>query len=155
MLNLPGAPVELLSGSATAAGAAADSPLFQVRNRSAKSIRRFEVGWIINDTAGERYPAATASSSEGALAPGATGRTAPGKRFEFVRPDGSSFAIGGMSGYVRRVEFGDGTLWTPSSADLSAAELLRLEPLTPEQRRLSAIYRRNGLSGLIRELERF
>ena len=63
--------------------------------------------------------------------------------------------IGGMKGFVRQVEFTDGRTWIPSRASLEGARLLgTLEP-SPEEQRLTELYRRKGLHAVLDELKKF
>lgn len=148
-------PLELVGGSARVAGARAVSPALEVRNLSGKAIRDFEVGWVVHDLAGRRYAAGAVPSTGGPLAAGGAGAVTEQRLFEFRRPGAEAFEIGAMSGYVRRVEFSDGTLWMPSRSALDKAELLDVEPLSNEEQRLAAVYRSQGLQGLIDELGKF
>ncbi len=154
-LNVDETPLELVGGSALAGAARAVSPAIEVRNRSGKAIRDFEVGWLVHDVEGRRYAAGAVPSTGGRLEAGRAGSVDAQRLFEFRRRASQPFEIGGMSGYVRRVEFADGTLWTPSREALDKAALLDVEPLSSEESRLAAVYRSQGLQGLIAELARF
>ncbi|MBI1358625.1 MAG: hypothetical protein GC160_30190 [Acidobacteria bacterium] len=154
-LEVDETPLELLEGAARVAGARAMSPTLEVRNVSGKAIRDFEVGWVVNDRAGRRYAAGAIPSTGGPLQAGDRGRVDSQRLFEFRTAAAEPFEIGGMSGYVRRVEFVDGSFWIPSRKALDAAALLDVEPPSSEEARLATIYRRQGLQGLINELGRF
>jgi hypothetical protein len=154
LLDLEGAPLELVSGQATVSDATATSPLVALRNRSSKPVRYYELGWLVADRQGTRYAAGVLPSSGGTLSPGSSGRLQPGRTFEFAQ-GGQPFAIGGMSGYVRQVEFADGTVWTPSLAALEASGLREVEAVSAEEQRLAELYRQKGLAALAAELERF
>jgi hypothetical protein len=155
MLDLEGAPLELVSGQATVSDATATSPLVSLRNRSSKPVRYYELGWLVADRQGTRYSAGVLPSSGAMLSPGAAGRLEPGRTFEFKGAAGEPFAIGGMSAYVRQAVFEDGAVWTPSLAALEAADLRDVEPVSAEEQRLAAIYRQKGVSALAAELRRF
>ncbi len=154
LLDLEGSPLELLSGEATVSDSSATSPRISLRNRSAKSVRYYQLGWVVADREGTRYSAGVLPSSGPALAPGASGRLEPGRSFELAGGSGEPFSIGGMSGYVRQAEFADGAVWTPSIAALEAAGLRDVE-VSAEEQRLAEIYRRKGVEALAAELERF
>lgn len=154
-LNVEETPLELVGGSARVAGAQAVSPAIEVRNRSGKVIRDFEVGWVVQDLGGRRYAAGAVPSTGGPLAAGQGGAVSEQRLFEFRLRGAESFEIGGMSGYVRRVEFSDGTVWTPSRTALSQAALLDVEPISNEETRLAAVYRSQGLQALVNELGKF
>lgn len=154
-LDVDETPLELLDGSALAGGGRAVSPSIEVRNRSGKAIRDFEVGWLVHDVEGRRYAAGAVPSTGGQLEAGRVGSVEAQRLFEFRLRGPEPFEIGGMSGYVRRVEFADGTLWAPSREALDRASLLDVEPLSSEESRLAAVYRSQGLQALIAELARF
>lgn len=156
-LDLPDAPLALLEGSAAVSGATAFSPLFTVRNRSSKAIERFEVGWIIRDLEGTSFGAGSAPAAPPAapLAPGASIQAGQPRRYEFSLLGRERFSIGGMGGYVRRVEFADGSYWIPSREELAAASLLEVEPVSTEGQRLADVYRIKGVDALRAELESY
>ncbi|MEZ5396406.1 MAG: hypothetical protein R2724_26890 [Bryobacterales bacterium] len=103
---------------------------------------------------GHRYSAGVLPSTGGPLSPGASGQLPAGRTFEFQQ-DGKPLSIGGMSGYVRQVEFADGSVWTPSLAALESSGVRGLEPVSAEEQRLAELYRQKGLAALIAELEKF
>src|SRR5207245_5638348 len=78
-LQFPDSPVEPLDGSVRIAGNEARSPHIEVRNRSSKSIKYFEIGWIVKDSHGKEFWAASVPASGGELNlhPGQTGRALP------------------------------------------------------------------------------
>jgi hypothetical protein len=93
------------------------------------------------------------------MGPVETARVAPEGVLRFSEPGGRPLQIEGVSAFVNTVEFGDGHLWIPSRADISAAPLepalKRAIASSPEQQRLSDIYRRKGEAGLAAELKKF
>jgi len=86
-----------------------------------------------------------------------TSITEPGT-LRFSLPTGQPMVIERLMTFVNDVEFADGSLWIPSRADIEAATqdlALRRELATsPEEQRLAKIYRRDGTSGLKKELKR-
>jgi hypothetical protein len=58
-------------------------------------------------------------------------------------------------GFVSQVEFADGKVWVPNRENLENAVLLKVLPPSPEEQRLSDIYVKRGIDGLIAELNRF
>ena len=154
VLDIEGAPIELVSGEAVVSDSTATSPLVALRNRSQKPVRYYELGWVVADRAGVRYAAGVLPSSGATLSPGASGRVEPGRTFEFAQ-SGQPLVIGGMSGYVRQVEFADGSIWTPSLSALEASGLRDVEPVSAEEQRLADLYRRKGVTALATELARF
>jgi hypothetical protein len=53
------------------------------------------------------------------------------------------------------VEFTDGKVWVPSRQALQSQQLLPLLAPSPEEQRLTDLYRSKGLNSLIAELNRF
>ena len=73
-------------------------------------------------------------------------------------PGGQPMVVSSLLAFVNNVEFADGKFWIPSRIDISQATkdplLRRALGSSPEQQRLSDIYRRKGMSGLQEELKR-
>lgn len=160
LVNLPGAPLEMVSGTAMVVeGRTASSPRITVKNRSRKPVRYFEVGWLVSDPKGTRYLAASVPASGLQLPPGASASTAQQRQFVFTPKalDASAghFAISGMSGYLSQVEFDDGSFWIPSRTSLEKSMLIETTPVSAEEQRLTSVYAAKGLNGLIQELSRF
>jgi hypothetical protein len=160
LLDFPDAPLELVSGRAQVSGATVSSPTIRVRNRSGKAVRYFELGWLVRDAAGTSYAAGSvpAPASELRIEPGETLATGREQYFLFTRRGGSgesSFAIDGMTGYIKQVQFDDGTLWIPARQRLVRSALAGAIPVSPEEQRLSDLYRTKGLNALVEELARF
>ncbi len=160
LLDLPEAPLELLSGTATVAGASATTPVITVKNRSQRPIRYFELGWFVDDGAGVRYVAGwvPAPSPVRPLNPGRSASTSLARRIVFASKSEKTakdqFTINGMGGYVSQVQFEDGTFWIPSRDDIQHPSL-RATPVSAEEQRLSDLYRHKGLEALIKELSKF
>jgi hypothetical protein len=147
-LKLPEAPLELLSGSARMSASDTESPRIEVVNRSTRPVRYFELGWIVRDAGGREYLAGAipAESSALDLQPGKTAATLQGRSYTF------GAEIAAMTGFVSQVEFADGSLWIPTRRALGEGPLLRLLPASPEEQRLSELYRSKGLQALVQEL---
>ncbi len=156
-LNLPGAPVEPLEGAAQVAGNEARAPSIEVRNRSPRDVRYFEIGWIIRDAEGRDYLAGSvpASDPELRLAPGQRSRALQDATLRFLAAPGRPLAISAMTGFVSQVEFADGSFWIPARAALAGPRLSRVVAPSPEEQRLTDLYRRKGLAAVIEELNKF
>jgi hypothetical protein len=153
-LELPDSPVQPLGGEARIVGAEVHSPRLDVKNRSDRPIRYLEIGWILEDRQGREFLAGAVPADLN-LAPGATTQVLQGRSLRFSRQAGPPVLIGGMKGFVRQVEFADGRTWIPSRASLAGAHLLgTLEP-SPEEQRLTELYRRKGLTAVVEELKKF
>jgi hypothetical protein len=149
-LRMPDAPVEPLSGSAHFAGREAMSPRLRLRNHSGRPVRHVSVGWVLTDDSGKRYLAGSVPADV-TIAPGATGEATS----ETALRLGQTIAVKGMEGFVREVEFDNGEVWIPAREDLAALGLESLIGPSPEEQRLTNIYRKKGIKALVAELGKF
>ncbi len=148
---LPGSPVEPEEGVAIVAGGEARTPRLEVRNRSARTVRWVELGWIVRDRQGRETPAGTIPADV-FLAPGEQRDILKDVTLRFPSRPGSPADIAGLTAYVTSVEFADGNLWVPTRADLSDPRLSRVLAPSPEEQRLLEIYLKHGLAALAGEL---
>ncbi len=155
-LKLPETPLELLSGAAQVNGAEAESPRIEVANRSSRPVRYFEVGWLVQDAGGREFLAGSVPAA-GALdlRPGRTAVASQDRSYKFSVPREAPPNITGMRGYLSQVEFADGSMWIPTRQGLRNSDLLRVLPVSPEEQRLSELYRSKGLKALLEELGKF
>jgi hypothetical protein len=155
-LQFPDSPIEPLKGSAQIAGNEARAPHIEVRNKSSRPVKYVEMGWIVTDSAGKYYMAGSLPSADRdmALAPGGSTPLLQNTTLNFTAK-GQPVAVRDMIGFVNQVEFTDGKIWVPNRENLANASLLKVLPPSPEEQRLSDIYRRHGIEGLIAELNRF
>jgi hypothetical protein len=136
-LELPDSPVEILSGAAQLAGRELSLPKFELRNRSKLPVRHVELGWTSSAGSGGTLPA------EVSLAPGGRSIVEEPVTLRFPGPADS------ISAYVASVEYADGNMWVP------ARGAKRLPRVSPEEQRLTDLYRRKGLDALLAELKKF
>jgi len=154
-LQLPDAPIEPVDGMARVAGNEARAPRVEVRNRSDRSIRYLEVGWILQDHGGREFLAGSVPA-ELNLAPGQKSQILENTTLKFPQPHGGQpLAIDAMTGFISSVEYTDGSVWIPSRADLGTPRLQRIVAPSDEEQRLAQIYRKKGLAALVAELNRF
>jgi hypothetical protein len=74
----------------------------------------------------------------------------------FSKADSSTpLAVDKMVGIVSQVEFADGKVWIPRRESLTAADSLDALAPSPEEQRLTDLYRKHGLKALITELGKF
>ncbi len=132
------------------AGNEAHAPRIDVRNRSDRPVRHFEIGWIVKDQGGREFLAASLPADVN-LAPGHTEQVAQDAAVRF--PQRTS--IESMTGFVSSVEFADGSYWLPSRSSLNDPKLNRVVSPSPEEQRLTQIYLKKGLNGLVEELKKF
>jgi hypothetical protein len=155
-LQFPDSPVQPLDGSVRIAGNEAKAPHIEVRNRSSKAIRYFEIGWIVKDSQGKEFWAASVPASGGDLnlKPGQTGRALQDTALRFSKGQGEPVAIQGTTGFVSQVEYTDGKIWVPDRASLENAQLLPVIAPSLEEQRLTDLYRKKGLRALVEELKK-
>jgi hypothetical protein len=155
-LQIPGSPIEPVHGWAEISGNEARSPEIEILNRSSKSVRYVEIGWMVKDREGREYLAGSVPGSSTAmlLPPGQKSRLLPDTALRFSRA-GRPVEIQGMTGFVSQVEYADGKVWVPSRDAVKSSPLLRIMAPSPEEQRLADIYANKGLSALIAELNRF
>jgi hypothetical protein len=149
-LEMPDAPIQAVNGMARVAGSEAHAPRVEIRNRSERPIRYLEIGWIVKDQQGREFLAAS-MPADVSLAPGKTSQVGQDAALRFPERTG----IQGMSGFVTTVGFADGSYWIPSRASLNDSRLRRVVTPSPEEQRLTQIYQKKGLNGLIEELKKF
>lgn len=149
-LRLPDAPVELSGGQARVSANDADGPRFAVRNVSKRPVKHLEIGWILKDQTGREFLAASLPADL-TLPPGQSGQVMEDAS---LRVHGSS-SIQSMKGFISSAEFTDGSYWIPSRKQLDDPELRGLVAPSPEEQRLSSIYKKKGLNALIEELKKF
>jgi hypothetical protein len=150
------APVEPLDGSAEISGGEARAPRIQVQNRSAQTVKYVEMAWLVSDSRGQQYMAASlpASDSELYLPPGKTARLVQDTELRFTRRN-QPVTIDKMTGFISQVEFADGKVWVPNRQNLENAALLNIVAPSAEEQRLTDLYRRKGLTALIEDLKKF
>lgn len=151
-LRLPDAPVEAADGAALVAASEIHAPGLEVRNRSKREVRYFEVGWIVRDARGREFLAGAAPADLAAapLAPGGKTSVAQDGALRFGEP----VTVEQLTGVVERVEFGDGDVWVLSREALAQAPLARVLAPSPEEQRLTGLYRRKGLQSVIEALRK-
>lgn len=156
-LEIPGSPVVPLEGWAHISGNEARAPRIEVRNRSTDPVRYVEIGWVVEDRGGRRFLAGSvpASDPDLYLPPGRTGRVLQDTALRFTRGAGQPVYIERMAGFVNQVEFSDGKIWIPNRQALTETKLLQVLAPSPEEQRLTELYRKKGLQALVAELERF
>ena len=156
-VSFPSSPVRAIGGAAQVAGSEIRSPEVEVRNTSQKTVRSIDMGWIIRDEKGRDYVAGSVPAAL-ELQPVQTGKMTEKGTLRFTHLTGQPMSIGALLAFVSDVEFADGKLWIPSRVDIEQAThdpiLRRALASSPEQQRLSEIYRRKGMSGLSQELRK-
>ncbi len=155
-LKFPDSPITPLDGSAQISGNEARAPRVQVQNNSTKPVKYFELGWLVTDPAGQQYLAASLPATDPGLMlrPSRTAQVMQDTTLRFTR-NGQPVKVQGMTGFVSQVEFENGEIWIPSRQNLESDGLLRLLAPSPEEQRLSDLYRRNGINALLEDLKKY
>jgi len=156
-LEIPNSPVEAVQGWAQISGNEARAPRVEIFNRSRKPVKYVEVGWVVKDSTGRQFMAAQLPGVQPDLylPPGRTGRLLQDTALRFTRDQGRPVAISGMTGFVSQVQFADESIWIPNRQNLADARLLGVLAPSPEEQRLTQLYRKKGLAALVAELNRF
>ena len=153
-LRFPDSPVEAVGGAAQVFPGAARFPRVELENHSQRAVRHVEIGWLLRDSRGREY-AAGATSSRVALASGGRARLEQDAALTFTGPAGAPVSIDALTAFVSQVEFEDGSVWLPSRSALADSQLRKALAPSAEEQRLTAIYRKRGLSALAEELKKF
>jgi hypothetical protein len=155
-LKFPDSPIDPVNGSVRLAGNEARAPHIEVRNQSDRPVKYVEMGWIVSDSSGRQYMAGSLPSADRdiVLGPGQSTRMLQDTTLTFTSK-GRPVQVRDMLGFVNQVEFTDGTIWVPNRKNLTNAALLKVLPPSPEEQRLSDIYRKRGIDGIVAELNRY
>ena len=152
-----GDPMLFESGSALVTGFVSEAPRIRVRNRTARAIRRFDIGWLAGDGDGTVYSVGSAPSDTAMRVGAGEGiEIHAAGRFELRPagdPDGSP--IEWMGAYLRSVQMDDGSVWIPSRQALQESRLLQALPVSAEERRLAELYRARGPAAVVEQLREF
>ena len=156
-LKFPDSPVEPVGGWVEVAGNEARGPNIEVLNSSGRPVRYVEIGWIVKDRQGREFMAGSVSAADKDmyLPSGQRGHVLQDTALRFSRNGGEPVAIAGMTGFVSEVEYADGKVWVPNRSSLVNAQLLRLLAPSPEEQRLTDLYRTKGLAAVMAELRKF
>ncbi|MCC7497587.1 MAG: hypothetical protein IT160_08430 [Bryobacterales bacterium] len=152
-LQLAGVPVEVLRSVGRVSGNEARLPRVELRNQSDRAVRYLEIAMLVSDTQGHRVVAGALPGNLD-LAPGKTGVVQQHSSLR-INTGGTAMKIAGLSGFVSQVQFADGSMWIPSRAALDDPTLRQVLNVSPEEQRLTELYRRRGLPALVAELNKF
>ncbi|MBI3682072.1 MAG: hypothetical protein HY235_16945 [Acidobacteria bacterium] len=153
-LQLPDEPVKPMQGMALVTSSEARAPQLEITNISSRPVRYLEMGWILMGGSGEEFYAG-AVPAEMNLLPGRSTRVQQDSTLKLTPHGPKTSPITGMIGFVSHVEFSDGSVWIPPRNALEDALLKRILPPSPEEQRLSDLYRRKGLPAVVEELRKF
>ena len=157
LVNQPEAPLVLESGSARVTGLVSDAPRFLLRGRAGRTVRHFDIGWLVRDSAGSLYSVGSAPLEKQASELGSQAQETTGTGQFLIRPVSavSEPSIDAMLAYVRSAQLDDGSVWVPSREALEVSRLAEAVPVSAEEQRLSQMYRERGAEAIAEELRRF
>jgi hypothetical protein len=151
---MPDSPIDPVAGTARVVGAEVRAPQFEIVNHSRQPVRYVEIGWIVKDRSGNEFVAGSLPSDVN-LAPGQKASVSQKSALRFASPAGSRVEIETLTGFVNHVEFADGKMWIPSRNALQDPHLRRAMAPSPEEQRLTDLYRRKGLNAVLEQLKRY
>lgn len=122
-------------------------PRMSLRNRSDRTVRAVEMGWLLKDARGREFVAG-ATPMPVNLQPRSKAPLVQDGVFAFTQAGGSPISVQEMTAHLTSVEFEDGSVWVP-------ARTSRWPTPSPEEQRLSEVYRKRGIEALVQELNRF
>jgi hypothetical protein len=146
-LQSPASPVVADTGTVRISENEARSPKISIRNRSDRAVRAFEMAWLLKDARGREFVAGATPLDVSIQAQTKTTVVQDGT-FKFTQASGAPISLQEMTAYLTSVEFADGSVWVPSRTS-------RWPTPSPEEQRLSEIYRKRGIEALVQELTRF
>jgi hypothetical protein len=157
LLQFPDSPVTPIEGSAQIAGNEARTPHIDVVNKSGKPVKYVELGWVLSDSSGRQSMAATLPSAERDLylPPGQKASVLQETTLRLFSNNGQPASVQNMTGFVSQVEFTDGKVWVPNRQNLADPILRQVVAPSAEEQRLSTLYIKQGIEGLIEELKKF
>jgi hypothetical protein len=154
-LKFPDSPVEALEGWAQVSNNEARAPSVEVHNLSRQQVKYVEMGWILSDPAGHNYLAGSLPADRTFyLPPGEKGRITQESTLNFSS-NSQPVSVHGMTSFVSQVQFADGKVWVPNRQDLEDPVLRQVLPPSAEELRLTNLYLKKGVEGLIEELKKF
>jgi len=155
-LNVPSAPVELIDGWADISGNEARDARIHLDNKSRRPVKYVEVGWIVKDNNGREFLAGSLPSSEADmyLPPGQRGEILQDTTLKFSHGRKEALPIASMTGFVSQVEYADGSAWVPTREALGNTHLGKLMSPSPEEQRLTDLYKKKGMAALLQDLNR-
>jgi hypothetical protein len=146
-LEASSAPVAASDGMVRIADNEARSPRLFIRNTTSRPVRAMEMGWLVKDERGREFVAGSIPVDL-TLGPNQKTTLVQDVTFKFSQANGEPIGIADMKAFVSSVEFADGKMWVPERST-------KLPTPSPEEQRLTALYRKKGLEALVDELKRF
>jgi hypothetical protein len=146
-VSSPSAPVLASDGMVRVSDNEVRSPRISVRNTTSRAVSAVEMGWLIKDAGGAEFVVGSIPFDL-PIAPHEKTTLVHDATYKFTQSTGRRIDIANLRVFLSSVEFADGSMWIPDRTG---------EVLTPspEEQRLSGLYRKKGLEALVEELKRF
>jgi len=141
-----GGPIIADAGLVRVADNEARSPRLQLRSQVDRPVRAVEIGWMVRDANGREFVSG-AVPVDVTLAPHSRTTLVQDVTYRFTQPGGNPIAINEMKAYLASVEFADGLMWVPDRSSRGPTP-------SPEEQRLTELYRKKGMEALVAELNR-
>jgi hypothetical protein len=162
-ISLAGAPVQVLDAAADLMnGLGVARPALSVRNTSQKTVVTVNVALLVRDEHAGEFVAAILPERTN-LQPGQEAQIQDAMSFQLSKRTGAPLTgaplmVQGVSPLVTAVEFADGSVWIPDHEEVARATadpaLRRVLARSPEQQRLAALFRRDGINAVAAELRK-
>jgi len=145
--SFDGSPIVADTGLVRIADNEARSPRLHLRSQADRAIRGLEIGWMVKDANGREFVSG-AVPVEVNLQPHSRTTMVQDVTYRFTQPGGNPIGITDMKAYLASVEFADGMMWVPDRSSRGPTP-------SPEEQRLTELYRKKGIDALVTELNRF
>ena len=157
LLQVPDAPVDLVEGWVQIVGNEARTPRIDIYNKSGRPVKYVELGLILSDASGHQSIAATLPSPDRdiLLPAGKKASVLQETTLRLFSSNGQAANVQKMTGFISQVEFTDGKVWVPNRQNLEDPLLRQVVAPSAEEQRLSGVYLKRGIDGLIEELKKF
>lgn len=146
-LESPSAPVAAYDGMVRISDNEARSPRLFLRNNSSRPVRALEMGWVVKDERGGEFVGGSVPMDLSLAARQKT-TLVQDVTLKFTSPNGQPIRIADITAFLSSVEFEDGGMWVPDRS-------VKLPTPSPEEQRLTGLYRKRGLEAVVEELKRF
>jgi hypothetical protein len=146
-VDVPRSPVRADSGSVRISDNEVRLPQLNLQNETDRRIRSIELGWLLKDRFGREFVAG-GNPVEVSIGPRQRHSLVQDVRLRFSQSNGQPVAIQEVNAFLNSVEYEDGRFWIPSRNT-------RTFTPSPEEQRLTELYRKRGIEAVVAELEKF
>ncbi|HYP13072.1 MAG TPA: hypothetical protein VEQ63_04040 [Bryobacteraceae bacterium] len=141
------APITTERGYARVIHDEALTPRIFMTNRSDRAVESVELGWLVKDSAGREFVSGS-MPLEVNIGPRGKTSVVQDVALRFTQRGGRPIRISEITAFLTSVEFADGQMWVPDRS-------MQMPTPSPEEQRLTELYRRRGIDALVEELKKF